>query len=83
MAEKRNELLTRNHNARPTGTQGAPEAHNIQKRTNVGGKGKGTRAKKSKRFVYKEKGKTRGKGKSPMKAPGDNRSCYKCGLKGH
>ena len=73
----------RNHNARPTGTQDAPKVHNIQKRMNVGGKGKWTGGKKSKPFVFRAKGKTGGNGKSPLKAPGDNRPCYKCGPNYH
>lgn len=44
--------------------QGASEAHKAQKRTDNGGKEKGTRGKKNKPFAFKAKGKEGGKGKS-------------------
>lgn len=40
VVEKHNKLLMKNHNARPTGTQGAPKAYIIQNRIDNDGKGK-------------------------------------------
>lgn len=91
VAERQNEVLLKNHSARPTGSMAVPEAHaNVvgnsrgRKRGHGEKKGKG---KGSIKFKGKSKGKPRGKGEL-KKVTGESSgvkqdNCYRCGGRGH
>nr|AAT85780.1 zinc knuckle domain containing protein [Oryza sativa Japonica Group] len=91
VAERQNEVLLKNHSARPTGSMAVPEAHaNVvgnsrgRKRGHGEKKGKG---KGSIKFKGKSKGKPRGKGelkKVTGESSGEKQdNCYRCGGRGH
>ncbi|XP_049394559.1 uncharacterized protein LOC125858808 [Solanum stenotomum] len=94
VAEQHNDLLMKNHEARPTGSAPLPEAHGVEAHDqseirqnnrdhdNVRGLGKGKRRYNNRRGGgHNKREKNMGSQNNPSKGKGDH--CYRCGLKGH
>ena len=97
-AEKHDELLMKNHNSRPTGTLGVPEAHaNAHETNSTRGRGKGRMQRGGKwnnMRAQRGRGKSRGtfQGRGPARSQKENRVkgpanpgqvCYRCGCSDH
>ncbi|XP_031090881.1 uncharacterized protein LOC115995874 [Ipomoea triloba] len=91
VAEKHNQLLMRNHNARPAGTAPIPEIHNVaQSDNNRRGRGRGRgrgRCRGPKRGgssgANKTDSQTLNKQPENQDRRGKQNICYRCGCKGH
>ncbi|XP_015167812.1 uncharacterized protein [Solanum tuberosum] len=94
VAEQHNDLLMRNHEARPTGSAPLPKAHMIEEHDqseirqnnrghdNVRGRGKGKRRYNNRRGGGHNKRENNvGSQNNLSKGKGDH--CHRCGLKGH
>lgn len=92
-AEKHNEILMKNHDIRPTGSKGVPEAHaNTQGPSNGRGQSRRGRGGKGPRLNLgaqknagkgKENGNTKEVIQEKPQSHHGNQPCYKCGCKGH
>ncbi|XP_049370106.1 uncharacterized protein LOC125835008 [Solanum verrucosum] len=94
VAEQHNDLLMKNHEARPTGSAPLPEAHGVEAHgqseirqnnrghDNVRGRGKGKRRYNNRRGGgHNKRENNMGSQNNPSKGKGDH--CHRCGLKGH
>ncbi|XP_049358893.1 uncharacterized protein LOC125823579 [Solanum verrucosum] len=94
VAEQHNDLLMKNHEARPTGSAPLPEAHGVEahgqseiRQNNRGhnivrGRGKGKRRYDNRRGGgHNKRENNMGSQNNPSKGKGDH--CHRCGLKGH
>ncbi|XP_015161411.1 uncharacterized protein [Solanum tuberosum] len=94
VAEQHNDLLMKNHEARPTGSAPLPEAHGVEAHgqseirqnnrghDNVRGRGKGKKRYNNRRGGgHNKRENNMGSQNNPSKGKGDH--CHRCGLKGN